>query len=143
CGNAVEMDPDRAGCGNGANFVPPGKVVLCLRRNDHLRKSSFRLPPPSAGGGKSASIESDFEKNISAIRAGPLRRSDGFSRRPNSLKTRENHQVSVKRDRARPLICVVFTQQNCRFHTAFNFSRWNRCASIPRVLSAPAPGVTP
>lgn len=143
CGDVAEMDPDQASHGRGANFVRPGKVVLCRLQNDLLRKSSFAPPRTRGGEGKSRSDEPDSEKNISSAQDRTLRQTDGFSRPANSLKTRENHQVSVKRDRARPLICVVFSQQKCRFHTAFNFHRWNRCASIPRVLSAPAPGVTP
>ena len=59
------------------------------------------------------------------------------------LNHARNHQICVKRLTARVPRSVVFSLQNCRFHTSLNFSQRNRCASIPRVLSAPAPGVTP
>jgi hypothetical protein len=77
------------------------------------------------------SIEKSGEKTVRLLR--PLHRS----------KTVVNHQICVKSAFGRVLQSVVFSRQNCRFHTSLNFSRWNRCVSIPRVLSAPAPGVTP
>jgi hypothetical protein len=62
--------------------------------------------------------------------------------RADPFKSGKKHQLCVKRRRIPWAYFVVFTQQNCGFHTSLNFSRWIRCASIPRVLSAPAPGVT-
>jgi hypothetical protein len=62
--------------------------------------------------------------------------------RSNPFKSRKKDQLCVKRKHIPPLYFVVFTQQRCRFHTSLNFSRKIHCASIPRVLSAPAPGVT-
>jgi hypothetical protein len=110
---------DGASPGNRQQFCPvlnPASPLVSLARNRYVA---------DLGGAKK--LRDSARKNT--IRA-PLNHAN-------------THQICVKRLTARVPPSVVFLPQNCRFRTSLNFYLRNRCASIPRVLSAPAPGVTP
>ena len=145
--NALVAWPDRSPRGVAVS----GACASVANMGWRERCEGFPIDPQDISGGASSTsgsagpIARRGEKSIPDCDEATRKSCEGTpakNSRRYPLKPAENHQISVKRSSARVPHCVAFTQQNCRFHTSLNFSRWNRCVSIPRVLSAPAPGVT-